>query len=424
LSLRKILENVMAFGRLKSLSAAAFSLLLVLFSHTSFAQENPDRNLQHEDETPVENVEKGGEEKKSAFNANEVIFGHVMDAHQFHFFSWVDGEGEAHHAVIPLPVLLYEPGRGLAFFSSGKFHHGEESYAGYRLVTESYRENLKERGMEEDQIRLLQDEQIIAVDNNGNPINKKVYDLSITRNVVQMFIALAILVWLMTSVAKRYRTGQGLTSAPKGWQNAIEPVITFIRDEVAKPNIGPGYKKYMPLLLTIFFFILINNIFGLVPGSANVTGNIAFTATLGVISFLVITFSGNRHYWGHIFNPPVPFGIKFIMVPVEILSIFTKPFALIIRLFANMLAGHIIIICLVSLIFIFGNMSTGVGLGFSPISIAFAVFIYVIEVLVAFIQAFIFANLTAVFIGQATEEHHQHEHDAHEGNPATEPVII
>ena len=414
----------MAFGRLKSLSAAAFGLLLVLFSLPSFAQEAPDRHMQHEDEAPVKNVEKGGNEKKSAFNANEVIFGHVMDAHQFHFFSWVDGDGEAHHAVVPLPVLLYEPGRGLAFFSSGKFHHGEEAYAGYRLVTESYREELKGKGMPDDEIRLLQDEQIIAVDNDGHPINKKVYDLSITRNVVQMFIALAILVWLMTSVAKRYRTGQGLTTAPKGWQNAIEPVVTFIRDEVAKPNIGHGYKKYMPLLLTIFFFILINNIVGLIPGSANVTGNIAFTATLGVISFLVITFSGNRHYWGHIFNPPVPFGIKFIMVPVEILSIFTKPFALIIRLFANMLAGHIIIICLVSLIFIFGNMSTGVGIGFSPISIAFAVFIYVIEVLVAFIQAFIFANLTAVFIGQATEDHHQHESDAQHGNPATEPVII
>jgi F-type H+-transporting ATPase subunit a len=178
----------------------------------------------------------------------------------------------------------------------------------------------------------------------------------------------------------------------------------------------------MPLLLTIFFFILINNIFGLIPGAANVTGNIAFTATLGVISFLVITFSGNKHYWGHIFNPPVPFGIKFIMVPVEILSIFTKPFALIIRLFANMLAGHIIIICLISLIFIFGNMSKGIGWGFSPISIGFAVFIYVIEVLVAFIQAFIFTNLTAVFIGQSVEEGH-HGGDDHHHAP-TEPVII
>jgi F-type H+-transporting ATPase subunit a len=322
-------------------------------------------------------------------------------------------------------VLLYEPGRGFSFFSSGKFHHGEEAYNGYRIVTESYRENLKAKGMEEDQIRLLQDEQIVAVDNEGRPLpNVKVYDFSITRNVVQMFLALGILLWILLGVARRYRTGQGLTTAPKGMQNAIEPVVQFIRDEVAKPNIGHHYRKYMPLLLTIFFFILINNIFGLIPGSANVTGNIAFTAVLGVISFLIITFSGNKHYWGHIFNPPVPFGIKFIMVPVEILSIFTKPFALIIRLFANMLAGHIIIICLISLIFIFGNMGTFVGVGFAPISIAFAVFIYVIEVLVAFIQAFIFTNLTAVFIGQATEDHHQHEGDAHHGNPPTEPVVI
>jgi F-type H+-transporting ATPase subunit a len=249
-----------------------------------------------------------------------------------------------------------------------------------------------------------------------------VYDFSLTRNVVQMFIAVALLLWIMTSVAQRYKTGQGITSAPRGLQNAIEPVITFVRDEVAKPNIGHKYKRYMPLLLTIFFFILINNILGLIPGSANVTGNIAFTAVLGLVSFFVINFSGNKHYWGHIFNPPVPFGIKFIMVPVELLGIITKPFALIIRLFANMLAGHIIIICLISLIFIFGSMSKGIGLGFSPVSLAFAVFIYVIEVLVAFIQAFIFTNLTAVFVGQAVEETHHADHDHSE--PPTEPVII
>ena len=410
------------------MSVAVFSVLLVFFSYASFAQDNPDRDskLQHEDKRAEMTDEKGGEGKKEdgAFNANEVIFGHVMDAHQFHFFSWGEGK-EQHHAIIPLPILLYEPGRGFATFSSANFHHGEEAYDGYRIVTESYRENLKERGMQEDQVRLLQDEQIVAVDNNGNPIpGVRVYDFSITRNVVQMFIALAVLVWLMLSVAKRYRTGQGVTTAPKGWQNAIEPVVQFIRDEVAKPNIGHKYKRYMPLLLTIFFFILINNIFGLIPGSANVTGNIAFTAVLGVLSFLIITFSGNKHYWGHIFNPPVPAGVKLILIPVEILSIFTKPFALIIRLFANMLAGHIIIICLVSLIFIFGHMSAGIGVAFSPISIAFAVFIYVIEVLVAFIQAFIFTNLTAVFIGQAAEDHHQHESDAHQGNPPTEPAII
>ena len=372
--------------------------------------------MQEEDEQHQAADEKGGEghKEKGKFDANEVIFGHVMDAHQFHFFSYEGTNGEQHHATLPLPVIVYEPGRGFSSFLSSEFHHGEKPYNGYRIITAHYKEQLKEQGMQAAQIRLLSDEQIVAVDNKGYILpNVKVYDFSLTRNVVQMFIAIAILLWLMLSIAKRYSTGQGITTAPKGWQNAIEPVVQFVRDEVAKPNIGHAYKRYMPLLLTIFFFILINNIVGLIPGSANVTGNIAFTAVLGLVSFLVITFSGNKHYWGHIFNPPVPFGIKFIMIPVEILSIFTKPFALIIRLFANMLAGHIIIICLISLIFIFGNLSTGIGIGFSPISIAFAVFIYVIEVLVAFIQAFIFTNLTAVFIGQAIEEAHHHD-DAHD----------
>lgn len=413
----------MIFRQIKSLSVAAFSLLLLFSSPISFAQDKGDQHLQKEDTVAETSDEKGGEgHEKKKFDANEVIFGHVMDAHEFHFFSYKGDDGKAHHATLPLPILLYEPGRGFSFFSSAKFHHGEEVYNGYRIVTQHYRETLKKEGMAQDEIRLLSDEQIIAVDNLGRPLPQfKVYDFSLTRNVIQMFLALIILVWLMTSIAKKYRTGQGITSAPKGWQNAIEPVIQFVRDEVAKPNIGHKYKSYMPLLLTIFFFILINNIFGLIPGSANVTGNIAFTVVLGLVSFLVILFSGNKHYWGHIFWPPVPHGIKFIMIPVEILSIFTKPFALIIRLFANMLAGHIIIICLISLIFIFGNLNTGIGIGFSPISIAFAVFIYVIEVLVAFIQAFIFTNLTAVFIGQAVEDTH-HGEDHHQA--PTEPVII
>jgi F-type H+-transporting ATPase subunit a len=313
----------------------------------------------------------------------------------------------------------------LDVFMSSKFHHGHDSYKGYRLVTKHYKEQLKEEGMTEAQINLYSDEAIIAVDGNGRPLdNLKVYDFSLTRNVVQMFIALALLVWLLLSIAKRYSRGEGVKTAPKGVQNLMEPLITFIRDEVAKPNLGHRYHKYLPYLLTVFLFILINNIFGLIPGAANVTGNIAFTVILGVISFLVILVNANKHYWSHIFWPPVPGAVKPIMIIVEFLSIFTKPFALIIRLFANMLAGHIIIICLVSLIFIFSNISTGIGWGFSPVSIAFATFIYLIEVLVAFIQAFIFTNLTAVFIGQAIEDHHQHEGDAHQGNPATEPVII
>jgi F-type H+-transporting ATPase subunit a len=196
----------------------------------------------------------------------------------------------------------------------------------------------------------------------------------------------------------------------------MEPVITFVRDEVSKPNLGKKSDKYLPFLLTVFFFILINNIVGLIPGSANVSGNIAFTAVLGIIAFVVILASTNKHYWGHIFNPPgVPFGVKLILVPVEFLSVFIKPFALIIRLFANMVAGHIIIICLISLIFIFGQLSVYAGWGASPLAVGFTIFIYFIEVLVAFLQAFIFTMLTAVFIGQAFEGSHDdvdHHEDA------------
>jgi len=187
-------------------------------------------------------------------------------------------------------------------------------------------------------------------------------------------------------------------------------VILFIRDDVARPNLHKNAPKYLPYLLTLFFFILINNLFGLLPGSANVTGNIAFTAVLGLIAFFVIMFSTNAHFWGHIFwFPGVPIPVKILMLPVELLGIFTKPFALIIRLFANMTAGHIIILSFVSLIFIFSEMSKVAGIGFTPVSIAFAVFIYLIEILVAFIQAYIFTVLTAVFISQAIGDEHFEE---------------
>ena len=397
----------MTLRRTKCLLVAAFSLFWLV----SFAQQkaDPDGHIVTED---AKHMDK---ETTKKFDANEVIFGHVLDAHQFHFLSYKGSDGHEHHVTIPLPVILYSPQKGFSVFSSGKFHHGEEEHNGYRLVTQHYKERLAEQGFSEKDLKAYRNESIVAVDENGLPSRDiKVYDFSLTRNVVQMIISLALLVWLLVSVGKRYTKGHGVTSAPKGMQNLLEPLVTFIRDEVAKPNIGRKWEKYMPYLLTVFFFILINNIVGLIPGTANVTGNIAFTLVLGVISFIVILLSTNKHYWAHIFNPPVPGGVKPIMIPVEILGIFTKPFALIIRLFANMIAGHIIIICLISLIFIFGNLSSGVGWGFSPISIGFTVFIYFIEILVAFIQAYIFANLTAVFIGQAFEGSHDdvdHHHD-------------
>lgn len=372
----------MSHRLIKSFTVAAFSIFLSIISLPSFAGDGGH----------------GEGDKAEKFNASEVIFGHVLNGHEFHFFG----------VSVPLPVILYSPQKGLSTFMSSSFHHGEEAHEGYVILT---KHNIEKYGLDP---KKFHEEDILAVDANGNIDHSvKVYDFSLTRNVVQMLLALVIFVWIMLRIAKRYKTGVGVTSAPKGSQSLIEPVITFVRDEVAKPNLGHKVDKYLPYLLTVFFFILINNIFGLIPGSANVTGNIAFTAVLGIISFVVILASSNSHYWGHIFNPPgVPLGVKFILVPVEFLSVFIKPFALIIRLFANMVAGHIIIICLISLIFIFGELNTAAGWGASPLAVGFTVFIYLIEVLVAFLQAFIFTMLTAVFIGQAFEGEHHHDEAA------------
>jgi F-type H+-transporting ATPase subunit a len=354
----------MGIKGLKSLLVASFSLFLLVFSGAVKANE-----------------EAGSEKLDPA----KIIMEHIQDSHEFHFFTVKQKDGSEFHATLPLPIIIYSPEKGISVFSSSNFHHGHKEYNGYKL--------------EEDKIHAVEDRAIF-------------YDLSITKNVAQMFLSLIILVVLMISIANKYKKGLGVTSAPKGWQNAIEPVIAFVRDEVARPNLGKKYLKYLPYLLTVFFFILVNNIFGLIPGSANVTGNIAFTVVLGVISFVVILFSTNKHFWGHIFwFPGVPTPVRiFIMLPVELLGVFTKPFALIVRLFANMVAGHIIILSFITLIFIFGSMSAVVGWGFSPLSVAFAVFIYLIEILVAFIQAFIFTNLTAVFIGQAFEGGHDDGH--------------
>ena len=383
--------------------AAVFSLFSLCIFNNAFSQP-----------------EGKHKEEKKGFNAKEVIFGHVLNNHDFHLLDIVKEDGEKHPVSIPLPVILYSKQRGLDVFMSSKFHHGEENHRNYMMLTDE-----KIEALHLDPAKYNAQDILAITDNGAIDESVRVYDISLTRNVVQMILALVFFTWIMLSIAKKYQSGQGVTSAPKGAQGLLEPVIIFVRDEVAKPNLGKSYVKYLPFLLTIFFFILINNIFGLIPGSANVTGNIAFTVVLGIISFNVIMFSTNGHYWKHIFNPPgVPLGVKFILVPVEFISVFIKPFALIIRLFANMVAGHIIIICLISLIFIFGNMSSIAGWGTAPFSLAFTVFIYMIEVLVAFLQAFIFTMLTAVFIGQAMEGTHDHDHHEHENGLPDVPVMV
>lgn len=364
----------------KSLLVATLSLFIVLFGNTSYAQGS-------QDPSPAAPAKA----ESAPFDAGYTILHHIGDGYEFHFF-----EVGGHKIAFPLPVILYSPQKGLDIFSSSHIVEGEV-YKGYKL----------------------DDHKIIAVNSDGTEdASVKVYDLSLTRNVVQMFLAAFLLVWLMLSVGKKYKQN-GFKTAPSGAQGFVEPIIVFIRDEVAVPNLGTNAIKYMPILLTIFFFIGINNLLQLLPGSANVTGNIAVTLALALISFVVILFSSNRHYWQHIFWPPnIPVGVKLILIPVEIISnLFVKPAALCIRLFANMVAGHIVIVTFVSLIFIFGGLQAYIGWGFSPVSVAFVIFITLIEVLVAVIQAFIFTMLTAVFISQAKEG--EHDHGGHD-----DPVII
>ena len=339
---------------------------------------------------------------KPGFDANKVILEHIKDAHEWHFFA-VNG----HQVVLPLPVVLFVAGRGWSVFSAARFDHGRQTYKGFRMLTGDYirRYNLPAKSYFSGKI--------IAVKADGSPnFDLAIYDYSLTRNVMQMMLSAFLLVLIFVGMASKYRKNPG--KAPSGFQNALEPFVLFIRDDVAKPYLGKRYLAYLPFLLTVFFFIWINSLLGLIPGAANVPGNLAFTGVLALITFIFIMFSTNRHYWQHIFWPPgIPLWVKPILIPVEILGIFTKPFALMIRLFANMLAGHMVILSIISLIFIFGGLASIAGWGFTPVSVAFTVFMYLVELLVGLIQAFIFTNLSALFIAQAFEGgNHQGEEEA------------
>ncbi|MBS1525385.1 MAG: F0F1 ATP synthase subunit A [Bacteroidetes bacterium] len=318
-------------------------------------------------------AEEGAKDPKEV--AKEAILEHIGDSH-----SWpVLGK-----TTIGLPVILYSD-KGFDIFSSKQIEHEGSVYTGANY---SYK---------------LEGNKVKVVDAGGKvdeAATKKVWDFSITRNVISLFLSCAILLLVFLSVSSAYK--KRANRAPKGLQSFMEPLIVFIRDDVAIPNMGYKYTRFMPLLLTIFFFILINNLLGIVPffpGGYNLTGNIAVTGTLAVIILFVVNLNGNKYYWKHIFSPN-PWWLFPIMIPVEIVSIFSKPIALMIRLFANMTAGHIVALSLISLIFIFGT------LWISPVSVGFVVFMDCIEVLIAFLQAYIFTLLSALFIGMAIMEHH------------------
>jgi F-type H+-transporting ATPase subunit a len=322
-------------------------------------------------------------EAEGKFDASTFILEHIADSHEWHILTKKNGE----NVTIYLPVILYSKEKGLDIFSSKRLAKGNE-YKGYKLEEEGDLQG-----------------KIVTVNKEGTLDEKNLpLDFSMTKAVVGMLSAAIIGLLIFISLSRSYKKS-GI-SHPRGIQSFLEPVILFVRDDIAIPNLGHKYEKYMPYLLTAFFFILINNLMGLIPFpppfGANVTGNIAVTFVMATCTFLITQFSGNKTYWKHIFAAPgVPFWLLPIMIPVEIIGLFSKPFALMIRLFANITAGHIIVLSLICLIFIFDSLAV------APVSILFVIFMDCLELLVAFLQAYIFTLLSALVISMAIpEEHH------------------
>jgi F-type H+-transporting ATPase subunit a len=335
------------------------SLVFFLIFSVANAQEEP---------MPEFNEHESTEQKE--FNASEVILHHVMDDHIWHLF-------DGHYGTIYLPVIVYSSEKGLDVFSSHKFydeHHNIVEYNGYKL----------------------EHNHILLADSG-----KAVLDISITKNVAMLLINAVLMILVFSAVAKGYRKNKD--KAPKGIQSFFEPIILFVRDEIVKPNIGHHYEKFFPYLLTLFFFILFGNLLGLLPGAGNLTGNIAVTLSLALLTFIITNVSGNKAYWSHIFwTPGVPLPLRIIILPVEIIGIFTKPISLTVRLFVAITAGHIVLLSLISLTFIIGSIWVGVG------STLMVLFISGIELLVAGIQAYVFTLFTSLYIGMATADHEHH----------------
>jgi len=367
-----------------------FTLFLVLVPSNFSAQKAASINAE-----PVIAVDSVEEE----FDVNEMIMHHVKDAHEWHLW------GSEHEGVsVHLPVILYD--NGLKVFSASHFYHGlkvveKDEKTGEKLTYLLGEGPAEGYALFHEKIYNLMEGKLHFED--GHPHNEMPLDLSITKNVTSLFIGAFIIILIMFSMARFYKKNGAI--APKGIAKFIEPLVVLVQDDFAKANIGEHkYRKFVPYLLTAFFFILLNNLLGMVPilpGGANLTGNISVTFFLALLTLLITLFSGNKNYWRHIFaTPGVPIPVLIIMVPIEIIGIFTKPIALMIRLFANVTAGHIIILALVSLIFI--NKS----IGWSALSVPMALFISILELLVAFLQAYLFTMLSALFIGAAVEEAH------------------
>lgn len=375
------------------------------------------------------------------FDPGATAFHHIADANVYSIGPFA----------IPLPCFLYAPDQGWSVFMSSVFDihgaHGDGNKAvdGYVLNGGSVMRIKEGQGFSTDEVQLVSGDHahaegghhasIFSMDHeteipymsyNGNcyELERKstadgglfgggitsYYDFSLTKNVTAMLIVVLFLTWMFLGIARSYRDREG--QAPSGMQSFIEPMFVFIQDEVAKPFLGHYWERFLPFLMTIFFFILGLNLFGQVPffGGANVSGNLAVTMVLAIIAFIITTVNGNKHYWEHIFwMPGVPAWVKTILTPVEFLGVFIKPLTLMLRLFANITAGHMVVVIFVGLIFVFGGVdgaNPAASLGTAVASTLLTLFMMAIELLVAFIQAFVFTILTASYIGAAKEEAH------------------
>ncbi len=377
------------------MSVRYFAFISTLFFGIGLFTAAPQLLAQDGHHAESVSEEQTGDAHKEEFNATEYILEHIADSHEWHILTRKNGQNVA----VPLPVILYSKHSGFHLFLSKHIAHGH-THDGFQMGHGT----IQVKNRKGEIVNKSLNGKIVEVDEHGEMVEEGLpLDFSMTKNVCMMMLSLIILLWVFLGLAKSYKK-MGIRE-PKGLAGFIEPVIVFIEEDVAIPNIGEEkYARYMPYLLTVFFFVLLNNLMGMIPFfpfGANVTGNIAVTMVLALFTFIITTFSGNKSYWQHIFNTPgVPVWLAPIMIPVEIIGMLTKPFALMVRLFANITAGHIIVLSLISMIFIFKSIFMSVP------SLVMVLFMDCIELLVAFLQAYIFTLLSALFIGLAVPEHH------------------
>ena len=336
-------------------------------------------------------IQASGHGEEGKVDAKEIVFHHIQDAYEWHITSWGDK-----HFSISLPVILYSSETGWHCFSSSHLLHAEgETYEGFKVATEGDYEG-----------------KIVEVKANGEEVRP--FDISITKTVLSLFINSLIVIGIILYTARWYKKQTPDSPAPKGFIGFMEMFIMMVEEDVIKSCVGKDYKKYSPYLLTAFFFIFINNIMGLIPvfpGGGNVTGNIAITMVLALCTFVAVNVFGTKEYWKEILWPDVPTFLKCpipLMPAIELFGIFTKPFALMIRLFANIFAGHSIILALTSIVFVTASMGVAISTSMSIVSVLFSIFMNCVEVLVAFIQAYVFTMLSSVFIGMSRVEAHHH----------------